>query len=229
MHVIQITMRYRWGIPAPKKLSQYRFISTDGFGCVKHDSTISIEVEEGVYEPAEDSYLLLESIEIKRVMRVLEVGTGSGFIALHCAKEGASVTATDISPVAANNARLNAERNGISIDIIQTDLTRGVSGKFDIIIFNPPYITGEDSEILTKREKEQLVGGEEGYEISIRFLEEVRGLLREGGSILLLTSSQSEGKVLDHAKNIYEIELLASKELFFEKLSVNRFKPKIAE
>ena len=139
------------------------------------------------------------------------------------------MTATDISPVAVNNARSNAVRNGASIDIIQTDLARGISGKFDVILFNPPYITGEGSEVLRGREKEQLVGGEGGHEISIRFLGEVKDLLCDGGRILLLTSSQSEGEILEYARFLYEMKLLASMKLFFETLSVHRFWPRIAE
>lgn len=196
---------------------------------MKFDPDLDIEVLEGVYEPAEDSHLLLEAVKIEKGMRVLEVGTGSGFIALHCAKAGGVVTATDISPVAVKCSRDNAKINNIVLDITLTDLAKGVKGTFDIIVFNPPYITGEDSEILSKREREQLVGGEGGHEISIRFLEEVKDLLAQNGFIFLLISSQSEDEVLEYASDIYDIELLAKMELFFETLSVYRFKPKIAQ
>ncbi len=199
------------------------FISMSNVQTMEFDPDIDIQVLDGVYEPAEDSFLLLRSIDIRPGIRILEVGTGSGFIALHCAKAGVLVTATDISPVAVETARSNAKRNSLQIDIVQTDLASGISGKFDIILFNPPYITGEDGDVLTKREKEQLVGGSGGHEISIRFLDEVHDLLCEGGDIFLLTSSQSENNILEYARGIYEMEHMLNKELFFERLSVYRF------
>ena len=78
---------------------------------MEFDPELDIQVLDGVYEPAEDSHLLLEAIQVERGMRVLEVGTGSGFIALHCAKAGAVVTATDISPLAIQNAKDNTKKN----------------------------------------------------------------------------------------------------------------------
>ncbi len=204
------------------------FISMSDARIMEYDQDIDIQVVDGVYEPAEDSFLLLRSIDLKPGMqmlgmRMLEVGTGSGFISLHCAKAGAMVTATDINPVAVDNARSNAKRNNLQIDIVQTDLGSGISGKFDIILFNPPYITGEDSEILNNREKEQLVGGEGGHELSIRFLDEVRDLLCEEGSIFLLTSSQSENNILEYASKYFEFTKKGTENLFFEVLSVYRF------
>jgi release factor glutamine methyltransferase len=72
--------------------------------------------------------------------KVLELGAGTGLIAIHCARQGAVVTATDINPHAISNIRENAELNSVSIDIVHSDLLTTVSPKdFDIIVINPPY------------------------------------------------------------------------------------------
>ena len=80
------------------------------------------------------------------VPRIVDVGTGSGAIALSFASEcpGAQVTATDISPDALALARENAERLGLAVDFVETSLLDGVTGPFDLVISNPPYVeTGE--------------------------------------------------------------------------------------
>ncbi|MCK5037939.1 MAG: methyltransferase [Thermoplasmata archaeon] len=191
---------------------------------MEFDPELDIQILDGVYEPAEDSHLLLEAIQVERGMRVLEVGTGSGFIALHCAKAGAVVTATDISPLAIQNAKDNTKKNGLDIDIVQTDLIQDIDGEFDLIIFNPPYLSDKDIDGMEPSMRNSISGGAIGSELSIRFLNEVKDLLAEDGMIYLLTSSESEEKVLDHAKNIYHIEKVNESKLFFEKLSVHQMK-----
>ncbi len=74
--------------------------------------------------------------------RVLDVGVGSGAIALALAQElpGARVTATDASPPALALARENAERLGIGIELVEGDLFAGARGPFDLVVSNPPYV-----------------------------------------------------------------------------------------
>jgi release factor glutamine methyltransferase len=74
--------------------------------------------------------------------RILDVGTGSGAIALALKHErpDAHVTATDISADAIALARENAARNDIEVELIETDLLAGVSGPFDLVVSNPPYV-----------------------------------------------------------------------------------------
>jgi release factor glutamine methyltransferase len=74
--------------------------------------------------------------------RILDVGTGSGAIALALKHErpDAHVTATDISADAIALARENAARNDLEVELIETDLLAGVSGPFDLVVSNPPYV-----------------------------------------------------------------------------------------
>jgi len=101
---------------------------------------INLNVPSEVYPPAEDTYLLLNVLKPRG--RVLEIGTGSGILAIAFAKKGHEVVATDINPKALQAARQNAKSNGVGgkVDVIRADLLRGIRGPFDTVIFNPPYL-----------------------------------------------------------------------------------------
>ena len=137
----------------------------------------------GVYAPAEDTFLLLSAIEVRRGQRVLEMGCGTGIIALHCVRAGCRVTAADIFAGAVDNARMNAAVNSLDVEVLQSDMFGNVRGKFDVVIFNPPYLSVQDTEGLSDAEKRPLVGGEGGHEIAARFLGEARKFLAPGGRI----------------------------------------------
>jgi release factor glutamine methyltransferase len=84
----------------------------------------------------------LALLEDAEAPRVLDVGTGTGAIALALKQEfpDARVTATDASPDALELARENATANGVEVDFVQTDLLAGVEGRFELIVSNPPYV-----------------------------------------------------------------------------------------
>ena len=90
-----------------------------------------VDVLPDVYEPADDSYLLLEAAckEVRPTDTVLEVGTGCGLIAKVLAKRARCVIATDINPHAVVNARLNG------VDAVEADLFGDLNDKFDLIAF----------------------------------------------------------------------------------------------
>jgi release factor glutamine methyltransferase len=107
-----------------------------------HYHGISLKVPSGVYPPSEDSLLLAEALGETARGRVLEVGTGSGIIAIFLAQKGHEVVATDINPHAVTAATDNARRNGVEerVNVVRTDLMRGIKGPFDTVVFNPPYL-----------------------------------------------------------------------------------------
>ncbi len=86
---------------------------------------------------------LLEGIDAPRVV---DVGTGSGAIALAVKHErpDARVTATDISGAALALARENADRNRLEVELVETDLLAGVAGPFDLVVSNPPYVLARE-------------------------------------------------------------------------------------
>ena len=113
-----------------------------------------IEVNRNVLIPRFETELLVEKT-IKRVrdifddndISILDIGTGSGCIAITLNKElGCKVVGVDISSDALQVANINAIKNNVSIEFIYSDLFSNVNGKFDVIISNPPYIR-KDEEI----------------------------------------------------------------------------------
>jgi release factor glutamine methyltransferase len=96
----------------------------------------------GVYAPQADTYLLARALRAEGVgagMDVLDVGTGSGALALLAAGLGARVAATDISWRAVAAARINAVRTGRRVQVRRGDLTDPVgTRRFDVVVSNPP-------------------------------------------------------------------------------------------
>ena len=170
-----------------------------------------------IYEPREDSFLLQEQVRKFATGKVLDMGTGSGIQALAALEKTGSVEACDINKEAVDFLKEKG------INAYQSDLFEKVEGKFDVIIFNPPYLPldreeDEESRVVT-------TGGERGHEIIERFLKEAKEYLNENGVILLVFSSLSGDvpKVLDGLN--YGSEMLAEKKVFFESLYVYKIRP----
>ncbi|MFT3793560.1 methyltransferase [Flavobacterium sp.] len=105
---------------------------------------VSVWVEPTVFPPfiTISTKLLLQFLDPMdlRGKKVLELGCGCGIISIVAAKNGAMVTATDINEVALEALRKNASDNGVSPDILHSDLFESLDGNsFDVIVINPPY------------------------------------------------------------------------------------------
>ncbi len=169
-----------------------------------------------IYGPAEDSYLI-ESVLEKYVKNkdVLDMGTGSGILALAAKKKGAkSVLGADINDEAVEHV----EKLGIKA--VKSDLFSNIDGKFDLIVFNPPYLPEDKRE-----DKESAVitsGGKKGNEIITKFLNQAVNNLNKNGIILLLLSSFTPIDEIDTLidKLNLKSEIVATKKLFFEELFV---------
>ena len=137
-----------------------------------------------VYQPEADTYLLLETVqgELDPSDRVLEMGTGTGYIGSHLT-DYAYLLCADINP----HACLTAKSKGLIV--VRTDLFAGISGKFDLVVFNPPYLPTQDDERIVDWLEYALDGGPEGRSTIARFIEDVRSVLAPGGRVLLLISS----------------------------------------
>jgi HemK-related putative methylase len=105
---------------------------------------------------------------------VLEVGCGSGLVSLELARQVESLVALDINPHA---VRATRERG---VEVIRSDLFGGIRGKFDLIIFNPPYLPTERAERSDQWINYALDGGESGRETIGRFLLDLAEHLRRG-------------------------------------------------
>jgi release factor glutamine methyltransferase len=159
---------------------------------------------------------VIENSKLKTRDRVLDMGTGSGILAIAAAKKGCSVTAVDINPEAIKVAKENASKENLEINFILSDLFQNVNGKFDLIIFNAPYVPTENSEPKTMESK-AWDGGETGLEVVNLFLSSVRDYLNEGGKIFLLVSSNTENPPQFKG---FDQKTLKKMPFFFERLFV---------
>ena len=127
-------------------------------------------------------------------MRIVDVGTGSGCIALAVAKElpSAEIHAIDISPAALEVARANAARYQLEhrVRFRRADLLEGLPGEFDFVVSNPPYVgkSEEDSVQLEVRRFEPrnaVFAGPKGTEVIARLIPQAQAALRPGGWLVM--------------------------------------------
>ncbi|MEK7791094.1 MAG: peptide chain release factor N(5)-glutamine methyltransferase, partial [Deltaproteobacteria bacterium] len=163
--------------------------------------SLDFSVGPGVLIPRPETECLVEqSLKIlandtKEKIRILDIGCGSGVVAIVLAKErpGAEVVAVDISQVALSCALENAKRHGVGerIEFRRSDIYSGLKEeKFDLIVSNPPYIRTDewetlDLEIRNYEPKEALVGGEEGIDFHMRIIKGAPLFFQKRGALLL--------------------------------------------
>ena len=149
-------------------------------------------MERKVYQPAEDSELLATAIERRGRGRLLEVGTGSGWVAARAIEVDAvtEVVASDRSPHACRAARERAAAAGAAFSVVRADLVAPFAdGAFDTVAFNPPYLPTDPENEWDDWMERALSGGESGRELIEPFLESVGRVLARDGVVLLLVSS----------------------------------------
>jgi len=174
-----------------------------------------------VYTPREDSFLLrdyVRELDLKG-KKVLDIGTGTGLIAIEAAKKGADVVAVDINTEAIDYAKEQARKENLEdkIDFIESDLFENVEDNFDFILFNPPYLPGEDG----IGDGEIWHGGEKGVEVTRRFLESAQNHLSGDGQIVVIMSSHADWKALMEE---YNLKIIRSEKIWFETLYLARSK-----
>jgi release factor glutamine methyltransferase len=139
-----------------------------------------------------------------RTWRVLDMGTGSGAIAVALAAERQDIriVATDSSPEALKVAAANTERNCVQerIRFTQSDLFASVTGSFDLIVSNPPYISRADFDLLSPGIRDfepaaALLAGEEGTEVHRKLIYEGTAHLNSGGWLLMEMGEEQGAKL----------------------------------
>jgi release factor glutamine methyltransferase len=164
------------------------------------------------YLPAEDTDLLREALERFSGDSCLEIGFGSGAVLESAAGRFRLAVGTDVSPL--EEARLASRAH---VQLVLADRAACFrDGVFDVVFFNPPYLPSESIE------DEAVDGGPTGVEVPTSFLEEGLRVLKDGGVILALLSTEGDvGSFLARCGGLgLQVEPIAEKRLFYETLSV---------
>ena len=156
-------------------------------------------VAERVYQPQYDSYLLVDTMRRTGLIprrRVLDLCTGSGFVAIAAAEMGcASVTAFDICPHAVSFSRGNAAGAGVDVDVRQGSWVKALDhGPFDVVVSNPPYVPTppvDDTDAIPSVAGPSWAwnAGADGRLVLDPLCESAPKLLHDGGSLLLVHSA----------------------------------------
>lgn len=154
---------------------------------------LELDVDERVLIPRPETEELVDLVlkeNSKADLQILDIGTGSGAIAisLKSARPDWHVTASDISSEALQLAKENSERKQVSLDFIESDVFNQISGKFDVIISNPPYIAYDDEgevgvNVLASEPHLALFADEDGFAIYRRIIEGANSHLTENGKL----------------------------------------------
>lgn len=166
---------------------------------------------EHVYEPAEDSFILLDALEADAsVLRAskpalaLEIGSGSGiastFIATMFPPGEVCVLSTDINKHATDATRRTGEANKVALNPILANLVdplqQRISGKIDLLVFNPPYVETENDEMTATQAGRDIggawAGGSFGMQVTNLVLERIPTLLAPGGRFYLVAIHQNK-------------------------------------
>ena len=174
---------------------------------------LTLKVDERVLIPRPETEELVELIlseNPEKPLSVLDIGTGSGAIALALANSRPDwqITASDLSNDALALAAENAQSCGLNLTFVQSDCFDAISGKFDIIVSNPPYISEADKNevglnVLTSEPHMALFAEEDGYAVYRKIAEQAEEHLTEKGKIYLEIGYKQGGGVRELFKNSF--------------------------
>ena len=189
------------------------------------DDWDDITVFPGVYPPSEDTFLLLDALEIRYDDVFLEVGSGAGLITLAAAKKTRNVVSIDSSFEAVRNTMENLRRYGLSshCHVIESDLLSALasSAKFSMIVFNPPYLPQDNEQTDFDH---ALIGGLTGTELTQRFIKQSAKHLITGGHVFVVVSSLADIESVQGTMTEcgFSVDTVTQESLFFEKIQVLR-------
>ncbi len=206
--------------PVLKPLSQWYLSRTRNY----RYQDIRLKIYQGVFHPGLFfstkvvlNYLASQSI---KGSTVLELGAGSGLIAIYCAKQAARVTASDVNPVALKNIRANADANQVNVEVIASDLFDNLNpSSFNWIIINPPYYPKN-----VKKDSELAWYCGENFEYFERLFTQLKSALPDHQKIIMVLSEDcniARIKAIASSrnialKNIYQQQLAGERNYIFQ-------------
>ena len=160
-----------------------------------HPHTTALEVDDGVYAPQDDSWLLrgeLVASGLAEGRRVLDICTGSGILAIEAARRGArEVLALDISPAAVACAARNARLAGVDVDVRRGGLDDArAAGQYDLVLANPPYVPS-DAPLRGTGPDRAWEAGADGRVVLDQLCALAPDLVAPGGAMLIVHSEFS--------------------------------------
>jgi HemK-related putative methylase len=211
-------------------------------------------IKNSVYPPSDDTYLIIDyfkknisenffdGLPITTIRKVLDMGTGTGVIALFfqeiknfLSKFTAKIFASDISDAAIRCATINERINNYkdSLTFIKSDLFRNfppnLQHSFDIIVFNPPYLPSinyKENNLIRKSSDSNWDGGERGFEVFLGFIKRVKFFLNSEQKyyIYYISSSSTDLNQLNDELETkgFQNRVLNKKHIFFEDIILNR-------
>ncbi|XP_012524668.2 methyltransferase N6AMT1 [Monomorium pharaonis] len=193
-----------------------------------------------VYEPSEDSYLLIDALEadlkILQAMRpriCLEIGSGSGIIitalAMALKRHNSHFIAIDINPNACRATRKTSLINSVDVDVLQMNLLDCLQVKctFDIILFNPPYVVTEYEEVLDDRLLfKTWAGGKNGRQVMEQVFATIPEILSDAGLFYLVVIKENDPEYILSALQKLSMsgEIVHERKIRGEHLYVLRFR-----
>jgi release factor glutamine methyltransferase len=180
--------------------------------------SITVKIFPGVFHPGlfYSTKFLADFLQTQSVQNksLLELGCGTGLISILCARRGASVTASDINPLALENAKLNADNNNVPLTLLKSDVFDQIEQQvFDWIIVNPPYYAR-----TVKSANELAWHCGENFEYFQKFFGSLAQFLHPDSNVIMVLTLGSElEKIFEIGrKNSFEFELLEERTVLFD-------------
>lgn len=201
-----------------------------------------------IYEPAEDSFLLLDALEkdlenlkSEQPTFCVELGPGSGILIAAIAKyiPQTFCIGVDVSPYACRASQSTAKENGVGVDLVNMNLLHGIrANSIDLLIFNPPYVPSrleesEDFETGVKESSQSIVqtwaGGINGREIIDKFLKDLQRVMAPKGTVyLLLLKENDPNQIVEQMQNSgFQAEIFMERRILGEYLFVVKIRKSI--
>ncbi|UJR15604.1 hypothetical protein I4U23_002540 [Adineta vaga] len=199
-----------------------------------------------IYEPDADSFLLLDALELKfnkileqKPFIILEFGSGSGiattFVAKHFCQSPCLFFAIDMNPYACYSTRRTFQHNNVDqkhcLNIVQCNLADPIidrlSSKVDLLLFNPPYVPTETSDVKEVIDR-TYAGGEQGNEVIQRSIEQAGRLLSPNGLFYMVALEENDFDTISEFgnQNGLSAEIVLKRRTLIERLFVVEFQRK---